>query len=184
MSPCQVSSYKLATLCQVTSSARVATITRAMLTIMENEILNFLKRRSGGSKNKVRPVNPKTNGRFCWAKCFLEDEVLVCNIQTDQMDMSSRISKLFIELPNYLWNEVLWHWPLCFLAKKCPFPLLRKKSTQLQFSAFQVSNADLPRTPSASIRYAHLVATQILPPCRSLSRILPCSRRFSHPQRR
>lgn len=66
-------------LCQATSSARVATITRAMLTIMENEILNFLKHRSR-SKNKVKPGNPKTNernmdtnGRLCWAKCFLEE---------------------------------------------------------------------------------------------------------------
>ena len=30
---------------------------------------------------------------------------LVCNIQMGQMDMS--ISKLFIELPNYVCNEVL-----------------------------------------------------------------------------
>ena len=167
MSPCQVSSYKLATLCQVTSSARVATITRAMLTIMENEILNFLKRRSCGSKNKVRPVNPKTlqmedsvgQSVFLKMKCWFAI--------FKRTKWTSRISKLFIELPNYLWNEVLWHWPLCFLAKKCPFPLEKKINST---SIFSFSGQQCRSSPY-TIRYAHLpgIAGNADPPPMSLA---------------
>lgn len=82
----------------------------------------------------------------------LKNEALVCNIQMDQMDMS--ISKLFIELPNYVCTEVLQHWPLWFLAKKCPWPMpipsIENNQLNFNFQLLQVRNADLPRTRSAT----------------------------------
>ena len=67
--------------CQGTSSARVATITRAMLTIMENEILNFLKRRSRRSKNKVKPGNPENK----WKKYGYEWKIMLGKVLSWRM---------------------------------------------------------------------------------------------------
>ena len=158
--------------CQGTSSARVATITRAMLTIMENEILNFLKRRSRRSKNKVKPGNPKTNernmdtnGRLCWAKCCLEEwsaGLQHSNGPNGHVDQQiiHRIAKLCL------------HWSAPALAsvfsrKEMPMAhahsLYWEQSTQLQFSAasgpqrrsspYTVRYADLPNIPKQESKH-------------------------------